>query len=795
MNASDSSVSVTLLAAQQLIRATAATALAVVAHNLLDLMRSASTFRSRGEFAAAQNELMRSEKLFLSHFTAALEERISADIDPKEETKTPRGQTDWQSVSLVDEDQIDERIAFDRIGQLIAHDCEAELRELSAYTSALLRHGRADPERNPLRGEILGSAVHIAIEKTSSEAVTQSLLAREIGRAMAQEMPACYRAIIADMKQRGIRPVELLARTVENFPGRSQGGAFDDARKAWEESFRGRLNSAPAELPRSWEASLVGRFADADSLSGTLHADSSAALLDRLVRGAMPAPMPPAPGAPAADERVMQLLRRLNQGSNGRHGGTTQPRNPGPASPHGGALDGAPTRPQALQTEAPNYYAQPPASSLADLMAVNLIRAHRDELQQVSRSHLDLLVIDVVASLFDQILSDARVPPQMAHQLARLQLPVLRVALNDPSFFSSRRHPVRRFINRAASLVCAFDELSSGPGRELLERVSGLVTAIVEGEFDQLDLYETKLLELERFTAEQTHAEVRKSPAAATLRTKEIEWHVQQRFSVALHEALQGLGLPAFLHEFLSGVWGEAIVVASRRDGEQSEAAAKMRRTGADVIGSIQPQRSLAQRKHFLATLPALMAALTAGMDLVQWPKALRDDFFGQLMTQHAGSLKGMPLSDLDHNLMLRRVDAAFALPIPSADDAQDPLPAPSSSTALEQRFSNEEGEALGLISDSAVDWSGAVEPQPGVDAPPANDPDTAEAALSDQTARVPGLPPELENGPALRENLQLGFSYRLNLKGDWQSVRLTYMSPGRTLFLFARSSRSSLDP
>ena len=263
-----------------------------------------------------------------------------------------------------------------------------------------------------------------------------------------------------------------------------------------------------------------------------------------------------------------------------------------------------------------------------------------------------------------------------------------------------------------------------------------------------------------------------------------------------MHEALQGLGLPAFLHEFLSGVWGEAIVVVSRRDGEQSEAAMKMRRQGAAVVASIQPQRSLEQRKQFLATLPSLMAALTAGMDLVEWPKALRDDFFGQLMTQHAGSLKGAPLSDLDNNLLLRRVDAAFALPLPSADDdTPDVQLPPGTGPALEQRFSNEEGEALGLISDSAVDWSGAVEPQPGVDPPAIDDsgdgePGPAEDSANDQTARVPGLPPELESGPALRDNLQLGFSYRLNLKGEWQNVRLTYMSPGRTLFLFSHGAK-----
>ena len=101
------------------------------------------------------------------------------------------------------------------------------------------------------------------------------------------------------------------------------------------------------------------------------------------------------------------------------------------------------------------------SDKLTGLMAVNLIRAHREELMQASSGKLDHMVIDVVGSLFDQILSDAKVPPQMARQIARLQLPVLRVALNDPGFFSSRKHPVRRFVNRIASLALAYDVQTS----------------------------------------------------------------------------------------------------------------------------------------------------------------------------------------------------------------------------------------------------------------------------------------------------------------------------------------------
>ena len=86
---------------------------------------------------------------------------------------------------------------------------------------------------------------------------------------------------------------------------------------------------------------------------------------------------------------------------------------------------------------------------------------------------------------------------QCRTQIARLQLPVLRVAMQDMSFFNSRKHPVRRFVNRIATLSAAFDDSLEGMGPACLARVKSLIDDVVDGEFDRMDLYEAKLAELE----------------------------------------------------------------------------------------------------------------------------------------------------------------------------------------------------------------------------------------------------------------------------------------------------------
>ena len=830
MSATDPAVNAVLAAAQDRLRATADVAVVEVANNLLVLMKSAGTYRERGQLAFAQIHILESRELFLSSFATALRERIAEDLAARSEGRASGTATDWQSISLVDEGQIEEKISFERIGQLVSHRCEAELRELDGYMSSLLGHAWADPRKNPLRGAILGSALHKAIEKITDEPDTQKIFGRELGQAMANAMPSCYAEITASLKQRGLRPTDLALRPADEFSARppqrssGSGGGFEDALKAWEVSWQGRIGSEPGAPPRPWESSLVGRFPEEPLAEGG-DPESSASLLERLIRGGMPGTSgasgsPRSAAAAQADVELMNLLRRLNGGATYRGEFDALPRDTGYGSytGHEGEDFAATTRGGVpLGTS----YTQAPSSGLSGLMAANLIRAHRAELMQASRGKLDHLVIEVVSSLFDQILSDARVPPEMARQIARLQLPVLRAALVDGSFFSSRRHPVRRFINRIASLACAFDSFDMGPAKELLDRVGALVKEIVDGDFDQLDLYDAKLLELERFVAEQTHAEIRASAAAATLRGKELEWRVQQRFSQQLRAALEPLALPAFLRDFICGVWAQAIVVASRRDGEAADYPARLRRAGMDLVRSVQPKRSLDERKQFVAGLPALMAELTQGMKSVDWPKAAQDEFFGQLVTQHAGSLKGAVRSELDHNMMVRHLEAAFRLPLPTAADADaakdaanDAAPVLADAAPLEPRFSLEEELAIGLVSENEVDWSRNVAAArqivaagpgaPGELTPAASPGNAGEMPLptlsADPFAVAPAThaaakedaieSPELASGPQLRDHLQLGFSYQLNLKDQWQKVRLTYMSPARSLFLFSHGAK-----
>ncbi|MEP6739714.1 MAG: DUF1631 family protein [Caldimonas sp.] len=859
MNPIEPRVQAALDAAMNQIRTAAASAAMRAAEVINTLVASAVRPSEREALFNTQQELRRNMGTFEATFHSALRDRVAKELTPRVDTKRKLESADWDTLSLVDDNEVEERMNFVRLGQMISHECEWQLRDLAAYMGTLLELGRADEDRNPVRAEVVGAALNRGIEAISAERESRHLLTREIGHAMAQAMPECYSSILVMLKERGIKPVTLTVRTVEG-PGNQIYGV-NSGYMSMSRDGRPSTRSGHGDLDEH-----SGSGADMNLLAAHRRAFSNAfpeqALPPDSIRDAAPAPRTSSSRGrmnAAADQQLMTLLRRLTSvtsqpgeldassllgappgvwpsspaASRGRgyspssYAGAGMTTTDGGVAPQsrgalgadasrggaitggdasgGGGLGGAMGRRPGAGAGGGPGGPQQYSDGLTGLMAVNLIRAHREELIQASTGKLDHMVIDVVGSLFDQILSDSRVPPQMAREIARLQLPVLRVALNDATFFSTRRHPVRRFINRIASLANAFDDFDDGPGAKFLSRVRKLVDEIVEGDFDQIDLYAAKVAELEIFIAEQTVGEVEKSGAVGTLETKESELRIQQRFMLQLRSALAPLSLPAYLQEFIAQVWSQALVLATRRDGPDSDRARRYRRVGTDLVMSVQPKGSPAFRKKFLMQLPPLMKDLNEGMKLIGWPELAQKEFFGKLLPAHAESLKGQSMSELDHNMMVKQLETIFAMPVPTPESFLRAEPVPEvEAEVIERRFTREEAARVGLVAEAAVDWTGEVSQDGNVDIDLGNEMQPAEpvaasvAAVIDPEAEAQlgpttseaGEPGEPTRGPQLIDHIKLGFAYQMHLKDEWQKVRLAHVSSGRSFFVFTRGGK-----
>ena len=789
--ATDQRLNVTLQAAVNRIKATVGAAAQRAVDGLGISALSAVGARQRDVFLGAQFEFSRKLAAFNQRFGEVLFERVTHEAIPRGSGGRHAAATDWHSLSLVQHDEVEELVSADRLAQTITHECEWELRELSTFMGSLLRTGRAELERNPLRPEIIGKALFRAIEVVSKEPATRALLSRELGRAVAQSMRACYSEIVADLQARGVHPVGLSVKSVEG-PGyelpretQRQNSAYDTVSPPDPNGPNSRFDAGDDYFGPSTASGMLAPHSRGGDSRQSRYAQTGAS-----------------PRAPAGnvDPRMMSLIRRLaflGSRASGLDAGTDSGGSPaagGGGFGNSGGAAGPPSGSGGARSGGGGVAANSGGSMVNGLMSANLIRAHRDELRQASAGALDHMVIDIVGSLFDQILSDPKVPPQMARLIARLQLPVLRVALGDVTFFSSRRHPVRRFVNRIASLACAFEDFGDGPGLELLTRVRELVQEIVEGEFEHMALYEAKLDLLEDFIARQNEAGLAKqSDAPAVLQGVETELRLQQRYLQTLEAALAPLSMPDFVRQFLSQVWSQTIMRAVHRDGGQSDAAKRFRVAGRELVMSVQPKGSPAHRKNFLMKLPQLMKDLNAGLDLIRWPEAKKKAFFAQLLPAHAESLKGQPLSELDYNMMASEIDTLLNRSVPKEGEVSPAEAVPElKDVVLEERLSPAEAQRIGLVAESAIDWDGRVDVDIDIDLSAPESADPGEAA--DIDINIDGMPsadpPEPNRGIALMDHVQIGFAYQMHLQDSWKKVRLSYVSPGRAFFVFTHGKK-----
>jgi Protein of unknown function (DUF1631) len=683
----------------------------------------------------AQFELNRRSAGFILTFNEAYDQRVMREAGGAANAGSGQTATNWDALSLVDDSEVEQQISAERFGMDIAHACEWELRELNGFIAALLGYNGNDKDLNPLRPDIVGHAMVRGVDKVSERPEVRKILAAEMARSLGSLLRTCYADILADLRQAGVQPMGLSVRQPAQRAGETArlAGATDTVSPAAGDSRSSGHSSG------GFDHSLGARRG-----AGGNHAPTRPAGLGGSQSGTPLGRVDPA---------LMSLMRRLAFAD------------PGSTHDEFGR--------SGLSSE--SWGAPLP----------NLIRAHRDELRQASTGSLDHMVIDVIGTLFDQILADPKVPPQMARQIARLQLPVLRAALGDPAFFSSRRHPVRRFINRIASLGAAFDNFEDEPARSFLNQVRVLVQAVVEGDFDQIETYEVQLKALEGFLAEQADNEARaEGHAAELLSQKEDELRLRQLYSQRLQGELKGLAGPEFVRDFISRVWSQVLLRAAEQGGADGPLATRLRHVGRELFMSVQPKATPALRKAFLAELPKLMQDLTAGMNLIGWPQAQRSDFFGQLMPAHAEALRTTGSSQLDNNLLARQVDSVLERPLPSRAELRTSPPAPSAPEAEDPDFSAEEARRVGLLVEAAVDW----------DKPVAADTEPAEIAADNRLA-LPGMPAlaestEPSHGRALAEQVQVGFAYQMQLQGQWQKVRLSHVSAARSFYVFTHGDR-----
>ncbi|SFC30184.1 Protein of unknown function [Polaromonas sp. OV174] len=374
--------------------------------------------------------------------------------------------------------------------------------------------------------------------------------------------------------------------------------------------------------------------------------------------------------------------------------------------------------------------------------AMGALRKRTSALKQAASSTSEKATIEIVALMFQSILAEDRIPAVIRVWFARLQMPVLRVAISEPEFFGSLQHPARRLIDRMGSCVLGFDVTVAGGILEseikrvvqVIEQYPETGRRVFQLVYDEFDKF------LSKFLSEQGSA-ARVVSVAQQIEQKET---MVIQYTIEMRNMLNDMPVRDDIREFLFKIWAEVLAIAAMKNGPQHAETLMFKRAAADLVWAASAKPNRSDRARVIADLPKLLQLLRLGMSMLGLGVPVQD-----------GHLK--VISDTLADAFMSKTDA---ISLERVEAMAQRL------TNLEDYLSDEDVGDLPLDTDSLVTMI-------GIDAA---DIEVIADGGSQPTAAM----------RAWAKELQLGTWFSLDHNGQISHVQFAWCSDRQQLHLFA---------
>lgn len=252
-------------------------------------------------------------------------------------------------------------------------------------------------------------------------------------------------------------------------------------------------------------------------------------------------------------------------------------------------------------------------------------------------------VIDIISMLFEFILDDRNLPDAMKALLSRLQIPMLKVAMKDRSFFGSKGHPARRLLNTLAQAAVGWVDDGDRSENSLYGRIESAVVRVLTDFDDDISLFESIYEEFTSFMEREVRgAEVAEERINQVTRGQEQLKLARQR----VHEEIKLLletatAVPDPVRAILSEAWKDVLLLAYLREGEESENWKKSVEIAQQLIWSVSPKSDQNERQKLLKLIPELLKSLREGLGNISYDQHKAAQLFKDLQACHIAALRG----------------------------------------------------------------------------------------------------------------------------------------------------------
>lgn len=251
-------------------------------------------------------------------------------------------------------------------------------------------------------------------------------------------------------------------------------------------------------------------------------------------------------------------------------------------------------------------------------------------------------VINLVALLFEFILDDYNLPVSIQALLARLQIPILKVALKDPAFFDQRNHPARKLLNELARACVGWDKNDLQKQDDLFEQVSGIVRRILNEFSGDIALFEDLYAKFKNYIERVNHrAQVMEKRTLERIYGQAKSQQVRNLVKEILKERLHNQEVPAIVSKILLGGWSKVLYTECLSHGMESKECQRALTLADTLIWSVQTHvDDLDAHKKRIELLPELLQGLYEGLTAVGSNPFELSTQFSALERAHISALK-----------------------------------------------------------------------------------------------------------------------------------------------------------
>jgi hypothetical protein len=202
--------------------------------------------------------------------------------------------------------------------------------------------------------------------------------------------------------------------------------------------------------------------------------------------------------------------------------------------------------------------------------------------------------IELVGMLLDHLTRDLRPGSPASGLLTKLQVPLLRVALDDKTFFSRADHPARQLLNSVAETADWFS--SDDPAdKAMLERMRGVVDRMVTEFTGDMSLMQTLLNDVhQQLQVQVKRAEVAERRHIEAARGKEKLELARIQAAGAVERLTQGRQVPRFAATLLNQSWSDVLALTMLRHGPESPQVQQQVAVAERVISAAEKRASAA---------------------------------------------------------------------------------------------------------------------------------------------------------------------------------------------------------